>query len=120
MNLDLRSVPTQASAAQGTDATKHTPGQERVLLVKVKNVYGVMRRADDPQKFFKNILAGSLAKTFGGQAVMVESSYRDTPMDVAPAQEQPLDDELVEAYKAKYGRRPHPAMSPENLRKAVE
>lgn len=96
------------------------PGHEPFgMKLKVKNVYGVMRRADDPQKFFKNILAGSLAKTFGGQAVMVESSYRDTPKD-APAQEQPLDDELVEAYKAKYGRRPHPAMSPENLRKAVE
>lgn len=57
MNLNLRSVPTQASAAQGTDAPNHTPGQERVLLVKVKNVYGnaTVYPANENAEFFAAI-----------------------------------------------------------------
>lgn len=57
MKQDLRSVPTPQPAAPGTDAPKHTPGQERVLLVKVKNVYGnaTVYPANENAEFFAAI-----------------------------------------------------------------
>lgn len=79
--------------------------------IKVKNPYGVMKKADDPRKVFKDIIAGALARYFGGQSVTVESSYLAKPADERAA--------LAAAYVAKHGRRPHPAMSLENLRDSV-
>jgi hypothetical protein len=50
--------------------------------MKVKNVYGVMRRADDPKKKFVGILAGALARNFGDHAVTIESLASPKPVSV--------------------------------------
>lgn len=55
------------------------PGHEPFgFKLKVKNPYGVMKRADDPRKVFQNLIASALARTFGAQAVAVETSYTAT------------------------------------------
>lgn len=54
------------------------PGHEPFgCKLKVKNPYGVMKRADDPRKVFTNLIASALARHFGGQSVTVEVSYAE-------------------------------------------
>lgn len=58
--------------------------------LKVKNVYGVMTRADDPRKKFIGILSGALARSFGQNAVTVEAlkAVKD-PVEEAPLKRGP-------------------------------
>lgn len=51
-------------------------GEPFGFKMKIKNVYGVMRRADDPKNVFRNLIAGALSKHFGGNAIIVESTYK--------------------------------------------
>lgn len=44
--------------------------------ITVRNPYGTMKKADDPQKVFKDLIAGALSRHFGGQSVTVESGYK--------------------------------------------
>lgn len=45
--------------------------------IKVRNPYGVMKKAEDPKAVFKGIIAGALARHFGGNSVTVESGYEE-------------------------------------------
>lgn len=50
-------------------------GEPFSFKITVRNPYGVMKKADDPQKVLKGLIAGALSRHFGGQSVTVESSY---------------------------------------------
>lgn len=57
--------------------------------VKVKNVYGVMKKADNPRTKFIGMLSGALARYFGGNAVTVEELRPVRAVDEEPVKRGP-------------------------------